>query len=109
MFKISDIVEGWRNDLFPPERLKEVISKVSEERLAICKQCELYDEVGTGCAMPFSQPCCNKNKSINGIDGCGCPLRKKTKCLSCECPVKKWLAVVTEEEQEQFKLTENGK
>lgn len=107
---LNEIVEGWRNDLFPPEKLKEIIIKVSGERMAICKSCIAYDITGIGCSVPFTQPCCNNNITLeNGEKGCGCPLRKKTKSLSSECPAKKWKAIITSEEQEQFKLSDNGK
>jgi hypothetical protein len=32
---------------------------------------------------------------------CGCTLAAKTRCLSCECPLKKWMAVVKTHEEEQ--------
>lgn len=31
---------------------------------------------------------------------CGCVLKLKTKCLSCECPLKKWLAQLDEEQED---------
>jgi hypothetical protein len=94
----SEIYEGWKNDLFPSEKLKDLIKQTSEERLAICKECIAYDETGEGCVLPLTQPCCNKHVKIDGVSGCGCPLQKKTKCLSCECPAKKWLSIATQEQ-----------
>lgn len=108
MFKLSEIIEGWKNDLFPEERLKEIIQKVSDERLAICETCIAYDKEGSSGYIKGLGPVCNKNVEIlPGINGCGCPLNKKRKCLKCQCPASKWLAVVTEEEEEQFKLEDN--
>ncbi len=104
---LLNIYEGWRNDLFPPEKLKELINQVSEERLAICRSCIAYDETGTGCAVPFTQPCCNKNVNVDGVQGCGCPLKKKSKCLSCACPANKWKAVITPEQEEE--IDKNGR
>jgi hypothetical protein len=86
----SEILEGWRNDLFPPEKLKELILKTSEERMRICEQC----------------PAHSKNHKTVRKDvhctACGCPLIKKTKCLSCECPLKKWEAITSEEEEDKI-------
>lgn len=93
MFKLSQIAEGWRNDIMPPKNLKKLINIISEQRLNICKDCEAYSVNGEGCAIPGTSPCCNNKVYINDIQGCGCPLKKKTKCLTCECPLKKWMAV----------------
>ena len=83
--KFKEIVEGWRNDLIPPEHLKSLIENVSEERLAICRACP-FDSI---------------NAKANGYNSiridehctkCGCPLSKKTKSLKSECPLDppKW-------------------
>jgi len=40
---------------------------------------------------------------------CGCTLSAKTKCLSCSCPLNKWEAVLTDDEEEQFKTQMYGK
>lgn len=98
--KFLEIFEGWKNDLLPSEKLRELIISTSEERLAICEKCIAYDTIGTGCAIPLTGPCCNKHAKIDGYQGCGCPLTKKTKCLSCTCPANKWLAISTIEQEE---------
>jgi hypothetical protein len=67
---LSQIYEGWKNHLLPEERIKAFIENVSSERLAICELC------------PEHAHCTN----------CGCTLSAKTKCLTCECPLEKWLA-----------------
>jgi hypothetical protein len=96
-----EVFEGWKNDILPPERLKELIETISTERLTICTSCEAYDTTGSGCAMPgLPTPCCNKNIKIGNHQGCGCPLQKKTKCLSCACPASKWLTISTAEQEE---------
>lgn len=38
---------------------------------------------------------------------CGCTLSAKTKCLSCACPIGKWEALLTEQQEEEIK--QNGK
>ena len=79
---LGQIFEGWKNHFLPEEREKAFIEHVSQERLAICNACEEHSS--------------NKKdyKSIR-IDAhftnCGCTLSAKTKCLTCECPLKKWL------------------
>lgn len=92
--QISKIVEGWRNHIIPPEELKEVIDNVSKERMEICNNCE---HVST------------KHKTLRldvHCTNCGCTLAAKTKCLSCSCPLNKWKAVISEEQQ---KLIDNAK
>jgi hypothetical protein len=93
--KIKEIFEGWRNNILPPEELKEQIAMVSAERLAICEGCEHH----------------SKNHSTVRPDAhcvrCGCTLSAKTKCLSCSCPIKKWKAVLTDKEELEYKAYEN--
>ena len=36
---LSEIYEGWRNNLLPPEKLKKVITQTSKQRLEICEKC----------------------------------------------------------------------
>lgn len=101
MMKFSDVFEGWRNDLFPPERLKDVISKAHEERIEICRKCEFDSRNAKEAGLYKS-----KRKDEHCIK-CGCPLQKKTKCLSCECPLKKWLAVMTAQEEDKVYINHN--
>jgi hypothetical protein len=35
-------------------------------------------------------------------------LSAKTKCLSCKCPIDKWLPVLTEEQEEEIKRDDGG-
>lgn len=95
--KLSEIYEGWRNHISPPEELKNIIEKTSIDRLSICRNCEWH----------------SKNKDSIRIDEhctkCGCTLSAKTKCLSCTCPLEspKWEPIVTE--KQYTKMKEYGK
>jgi hypothetical protein len=78
---LKQIYEGWKNHLLPEENEKAFLQYVSQERLAICNACEEHSS--------------NKkdNKSLRPdahCVECGCTLSAKTKCLTCECPLKKW-------------------
>ena len=91
---VSQIYEGWRNNLLPPKELKETIKTTSEERLAICEACDYHSKN-------------RKNyKTVRPDDhctNCGCTLAAKTKCLSCSCPINKWVALVTPDQEEEMK------
>jgi len=80
---LGQIFEGWKNHLLPEERQKAFIEHVSNERLAICNACEEHSSN-------------KKDYKTMRIDAhcaeCGCTLSAKTKCLTCECPFKKWVA-----------------
>lgn len=109
----SKILEGVRNHVLPPAKIKELIESTSKERLAICQAC------------PF-----NSNNARNKEDKtitmqsscvlCGCFLILKSKSLSSNCGIEKWnennpdspkelkwKAVMTEEEDQE--LTEKIK
>ena len=86
---LKQIYEGWKNHLLPEERMKAFIDYVSQERMEICTMCEEHsynkpEDTITSVIRPDAH-CTN----------CGCTLAAKTKCLSCECPLKKWVAVDT--------------
>jgi hypothetical protein len=91
MSKIKQIVEGWKNNLTPTQLLDQQIIDVSTSRMSICKSCDQHSA--------------NKEnyKSIR-VDAhctnCGCTLSAKTKCLSCECPLNKWLSVTKQNNDE---------
>lgn len=80
--------------------------------MEICRNCRLYDTTGTGCAV-LGDACCNKNifEEVDGlaIYGCGCDLTLKGRSLSSACPLKKWDAIMTLQEEEMLKkqLNEN--
>ncbi len=90
---LGQIYEGWRNKLLPPEKLKETIEQVREERLAICNNCTFHSK--------FHRTL----RTDDHCTKCSCPLQMKTSCLSCSCPLNKWEALVTEEQQKEM---ENG-
>jgi len=65
--------------------------------MQICQECDLLDVQGEGCMVPGTQPCCNEKKG-----GCGCSLSLKTRALSSDCPLGKWEAILTEEEEDKL-------
>ena len=88
-----EIYEGWKNNLFPPEKLKDVISQVSKERLDICNKCPEHSSNKKDYkTIRLDAHCTN----------CGCTLSAKTKSFSSECPLGKWKAVMTEDEQKEI-------
>ena len=91
------ILEGVANSIFK----KEDVEQIAHQRMQICIKCACYDVQGTGCAMPFTQPCCNNN-----MGGCGCSLSLKTRALSSSCPLDFWHAELTKEEED--KILKNG-
>lgn len=88
----KQIYEGWRNKLIPPAELRETIKEVSQERLAICDGCGYHSKNH------------NTSRPDNHCTNCGCNLEAKTACLSCDCPIKKWVAVMNDHNEfEQFR------
>jgi hypothetical protein len=86
MSKLGEIVEGWKNNLTPEALLDEKVLNASKERMSICNECE---HIST------------KHKTVRPdvhCVNCGCTLSAKTKCLSCACPLNKWLAIETNKE-----------
>jgi len=94
----SQVYEGWKNNLFPAKEMRSYIKQIGSERMAICEDCEFISTKHT-----------TVRPDVHCTD-CGCTLAAKTKCLSCECPLKKWEAVVTsQEEEEKLKKELHGK
>lgn len=85
----KQIFEGWKNDLFPSEHLKDLIRETQNTRGEICKNCPHNSTPG-------------EINSFSRCKDCGCPLKKKTACLSCSCPLQKWMFVLTPEEDKQI-------
>jgi hypothetical protein len=85
---ISQIYEGWKNNLLPASDMKEEIELVSAERMAICEACDNHSNNHQ-----------TKRPDAHCVS-CGCTLSAKTKCLSCECPIFKWVAVLSDEQQD---------
>lgn len=95
-FNLKQVYEGWKNDLFPAKELKDVIRNTQAERLSICRTCPFNSTPNS--ITPFST-----------CKDCGCPLKKKTACLSCVCPQEKWLAHLTPEEDASLQTQINYK
>ncbi len=89
----GQIVEGITNSIFK----KEDVEEIAEYRMEICKKCQLYDTQGSGCMVPGTQPCCNEKAG-----GCGCSLVFKTRSLSSDCPLNKWKAILSEDEENKL-------
>jgi hypothetical protein len=87
----GQILEGVTNSIFKREDVEEI----AQQRMHVCISCSLYDEQGEGCFVSGTQPCCNQN-----MGGCGCSLSLKTRALSSDCPLGKWKAELTEEEED---------
>lgn len=79
----KQIIEGITNSVLRDETVEEI----SRLRYDICDECS---SKGRKCAVKGTAPCCNE---------CGCSLTFKTRSLSSECPLGKWQAVATEEEE----------
>lgn len=88
MINFGQIYEGWKNMLVPSSELKDTIEKVSAERMAICNDC------------PFHSKHHPSNVPYDHCTDCGCMLKAKTACLSCECPKKYWMAEMTDAQEE---------
>ena len=73
------------------------VEEIAEQRKAICTSCQLYTEDDGGCMVPGTTPCCDQRQG-----GCGCSLKFKTRSLSSECPLGKWKAEMTQEEEDQL-------
>jgi hypothetical protein len=94
---LFQIYEGWKNKLIPAADMKEKIATVSNMRMEICQNCPDYSE--------------NKKKLSGGLHKlrpdihctrCGCTLSAKTKCLSCNCPLEKWGALMKDEQYDEI-------
>tara|TARA_R110000868_G_scaffold14426_3_gene67139 strand:- start:7635 stop:7919 length:285 start_codon:yes stop_codon:yes gene_type:complete len=85
------IIEGWRNKLIPPKELKEAIAQAVEERMEVCNNCP---HISTKHNSVRPDVHCMK---------CGCTLSAKTACLSCQCPIKSWMPIVTKAEEDLIK------
>lgn len=85
---LSKIYEGWKNNYFPPEGLKDVIASAQKFRLEICSTCPEHSANKKEASIRWDDHCTN----------CGCTLSAKTACLTCECPLDKWKAILTDEQ-----------
>lgn len=89
----GQILEGITNNIFK----KEDVEAIALFRMNICQGCTLYDFAGTGCMVPGTNPCCNQD-----LGGCGCSLNFKTRSLSSSCPLGKWEAELTQDEEDKL-------
>ena len=80
------ILEGVKNSIIRDE----LVEDIARMRYDICDECE---HKGRKCAVKGTAPCCNE---------CGCSLNFKTRSLSSECPLGKWEAIATEDEEDEL-------
>lgn len=59
------------------KRLLGIKVPIEDYRLSVCASC----------------PINNNNVCSKERGGCGCPIKSKVKCLDCNCPKGKWLAI----------------
>lgn len=87
-----DIIKGHFNELFDREK------ELSEGRLAICRECPLFNAhhpiKGMECNPklwldPLTEESSESYKE-GMIRGCGCRLAAKTRVEEAHCPVGKW-------------------
>jgi hypothetical protein len=90
---LIQIYEGWKNKLLPDRELKDIIDSTTKERIKICNSCEFHssNRVGYKSLRPDAH-CTN----------CGCTLSAKTACLSCQCPLNKWMPVMTRKQEDEM-------
>jgi hypothetical protein len=87
----KQIFEGITNTIIRDD----VVESIAVMRHDICDECE---SMGDDCAVLGTAPCCNE---------CGCSLAFKTRALSSECPLGKWKALMTEEEEDKLDNLKN--
>ena len=85
------ILEGIKNTVIRDEFVEDV-AKLRQE---VCDDC---DSKGDECTVLGTGPCCNE---------CGCSLTFKTRALSAGCPLDKWKAVCTEDEEDELDNLKN--
>lgn len=85
----SQIFQGWRNELLPPEKIKEFLEQLSAERLSLCIDCPANSTPG-------------KIGMTSRCTECDCWLRPKSKCTDCSCPIAKWGAVLSPEQDDEL-------
>ena len=79
------IFQGWSNLAFPKEDIRQFLEDLREERLNHCRQCE-YGTTDINIASTCKH--------------CGCFLKAKASCTDCSCPIGKWVATATSEQDE---------
>src|ERR1700749_1311749 len=95
---LKGLMEGTMNLI----RARKEVELASQQRLNVCKGCSHNSD---------------HQKKFLGYKSfrpdyhctiCGCNLELKTRCMSCECPIKKWHPLLSEEEERELekKITE---
>jgi hypothetical protein len=79
-------MEGITNTLIR----NEFVEDVARHRMEVCDAC---NQKGDKCLVAGTAPCCNE---------CGCSLTFKTRSLSSDCPLDKWKALMSEEEEDKL-------
>lgn len=96
---IKGILEGAWNSVF----VNKEIEKIAQQRNEVCKGCIMNSD---------HQKKHNKYKTIRPdfhCVSCGCDLHMKTRALSQSCPLGKWEAHLSQEEEfELNKKLDNG-
>jgi hypothetical protein len=98
MIDFSKVYEGWRNKIIPPSHLKNLIELTSIQRMKECHTCEHHSDNRKKVDASY--------KTIRPdihCTSCGCTLSAKTSCLSCRCPLNKWMEVLTGDQEEEIK------
>jgi hypothetical protein len=85
------IIEGITNSVIKDS----FVEHVAALRFEVCNECP---SKGRKCAVKGTAPCCNE---------CGCSLAFKTRSLSSDCPLDKWKAIITEEEEDALDNLKN--
>jgi hypothetical protein len=88
---LKNILTGAYNSIF----IQEEIEKVAKEREKICSDCEWQSENSKLRGYKTFRP------DVYCTD-CKCNIHMKTRVLSEQCPMKKWLAEVTDEEDDKI-------
>ena len=89
----KQILEGLKNKIFKQEHVEAVAKERWEQH---CVRCESLGRGGKKCTVSGTQPCCGE---------CGCSLGLKIRSLSSSCPLNKWHALMTDEEEDELHKT----
>ena len=79
----NKILEGIKNNVFKTEH----VEAVAAERMTICSRCQF--------------------KGVTSCEQCGCVLEFKTRALADSCPIDKWKAILSEDEEYLIKTKLN--
>lgn len=101
MSNYTEIVDGWKNYIFPNKK----IEYIAKARALICAECPLNV---LGICSPLKKGRVVKDFTYKGkvrkegdeYQGCGCPLEAKTRSLESKCPLGKFLEATPEEIKE---------